>query len=124
MKPYRTLLIAALLMMSQAFAGDISGYWKLTTEPGWIEINLKQGKGVVARNDKFPERVGREFLKNLVARDSEEGPWQGQIFIERLGEYKDAEISMAKPDRLNIKVKLGFMSRTLEWHRVDTVPVN
>jgi len=124
MKPYRTLLIAALLMMPQAFAGDISGYWKLTTEPGWIEINLKQGKGVVARNDKFPERVGREFLKNLVARDSEEGPWQGQIFIERLGEYKDAEISMAKPDRLNIKVKLGFMSRTLEWHRVDTVPVN
>ena len=124
MKPYRTLLIAALLMMPQAFAGDISGYWKLTTEPGWIEINLKQGKGVVARNDKFPERVGREFLKNLVARDSEEGPWQGQVFIERLGEYKDAEISMAKPDRLNIKVKLGFMSRTLEWHRVDTVPVN
>ena len=124
MKPYRTLLIAALLMMPQAFAGDISGYWKLTSEPGWIEINLKQGKGVVARNDKFPERVGREFLKNLVARDSEEGPWQGQIFIERLGEYKDAEISMAKPDRLNIKVKLGFMSRTLEWHRVDTVPVN
>ena len=124
MKPYRTLLIAALLMMPQAFAGDISGYWKLTTEPGWIEINLKQGKGVVARNDKFPERVGREFLKNLVARDSEEGPWQGQVFIERLGEYKDAEISMAKPDRLNIKVKLGFMSRTLEWHRVDKVPVN
>jgi len=124
MKPYRTLLIAALLMMPQAFAGDISGYWKLTTEPGWIEINLKQGKGTVARNDKFPERVGREFLKGLVAEDPKTGVWQGQVFIERLGEYKDAEISMAKPDRLIIKIKLGFMSRTLEWHRVDMVPVN
>jgi hypothetical protein len=124
MKPYRTLLIAALLMMPQAFAGDISGYWKLTTEPGWIEINLKQGKGTVARNDKFPERVGREFLKGLVAEDPKKGVWQGQVFIERLGEYKDAEISMAKPDRLIIKIKLGFMSRTLEWHRVDMVPVN
>ena len=124
MKPYLILLIAALSVLPQALAGDISGYWKLTNEPGWIEINLEQGKGVVARNDKFPERVGREFLKDLTAGDSEKGPWQGQVFIERFGEYKDAEISMAKPDRLIIKVKLGFMSRTLEWYRVDRVPVN
>jgi hypothetical protein len=124
MKRYRILLIAALLVVPQAFAGDISGFWKHTEEPGWIEISLEQGKGTVVRNDRFPERVGRELLKDLKAEDSEEGAWQGQIFVERLGEYKDAEISAAGSDRLNIKVQVGIMSRTLEWQRVDTVPVN
>ena len=84
MKPYRILLIAALLVVPQAFAGDISGFWKHTEEPGWIEISLERGKGTVVRNGKFPERVGRELLKNLAAEDSEEGARQGKIFVERL----------------------------------------
>jgi len=103
-------------------ADDIAGFWKHSEEPGWIEIRLDEGIGTVLRNDKFPERVGREILKDLTADDSEQGLWKGQIFAEKLGEYKDAEITLAEPDRMKIKVKVGFMSRTLEWLRVDEVP--
>jgi hypothetical protein len=39
-----------------------------------------------------------------------------------LGEYKDAEISLSEPDIMQFKVKVGFMSRTIEWMRVDAVP--
>ena len=119
----RPLLLAfALLVAPLASAADISGLWKHAEEPGWIEINLDEGKGTVVRNDKFPERVGREILKELVAEDPEQGPWQGQIYAEKLSEYKDAEITLAEPNRMAIKVKVGFMSRTIEWVRVDAVP--
>ena len=116
------LLMTVLLATSQAFAADISGFWKSVDAPGWIEIKLAEGKGLVIRNDKFPERVGREILKDLEADDSEQGLWTGQIFAEKLGEYKDAEITLAEADRMEIKVKVGFMSRTIEWQRVEEVP--
>ena len=122
MKFSHIFVVAAFLAVPCAFAGDISGFWKHAEEPGWIEINLDEGKGTVVRNDKFPERVGREILKELVAEDPEQGLWQGQIYAEKLGEYKDAEITLAEPNRMAIKVKVGFMSRTIEWVRVDAVP--
>ena len=115
MKLYRNCLIAALLVSSQAIAQDIAGFWKHADEPGWIEISLEEGKGTVVRNDKFPERVGREILKDLVKEEPKQGLWRGQIYAEKLGEYKDAEITLAEPDRMTIKVKVGFMSRTVGW---------
>ena len=124
MKSIRTLLVAALLAVPNAFAGDISGFWQHVDEPGWIEINLQEGRGTVVRNDKFPDRVGREILKDLKADDSGDGQWTGQVYAEKLGEYKDAKITLAKPDLMTIKVKVGFMSRTIEWRRVEALPTN
>ncbi len=110
-------LLLAMFAAPPAFAGDISGFWKHAEEPAWIEIRLDEGKGTVVRNDKYPERVGREIVKGLEADQSEENLWHGQVYAERLGEYKDAEISLPEPDRMKFKVKVGFMSRTVEWVR-------
>ena len=114
--------LCAMLATPLSFAGDISGVWKHADEPGWIEISVEEGKGTVVRNDKFPERVGREIVRHLKADGSKENLWQGQVYAEKLGEYKDAEISLAEPDLMQFKVKVGFMSRTIEWVRVDAVP--
>lgn len=78
--------------------------------------------GKLVRNEEHPERVGREILKDLAADKSEAGVWRGQVYAERLGEYKDAEVSLPEPDSLEMKVKVGFMSRTVSWVRVDEVP--
>lgn len=119
-----TLIIFALLLVPQALAGDISGIWKHADEPGWIEISLDQAKGTVVRNDKFPERVGREILREIQADGSRDNVWQGQVYAEKLGEYKDAEISLKEPDLMQFKVKVGFMSRTIDWVRVDALPAS
>ncbi len=124
MKLSRLFFIAALLAASNVFATDISGFWKHTEEPGWIEINLDAGKGTVVRNDKFPERVGREILKDLVAEGSDTPRWKGQVFAEKLGEYKDANIVLSKPDLMTIQVRVGFISRTFHWQRVEKLPDN
>lgn len=116
------LVLVVLLTPTLVFADDIAGFWKHAEEPGWIEIRPEEGSGTVVRNDLYPERVGRQLVKDLVADDSREGVWRGQVYAERLGEYKDAEISMPEPDRMQFKVKVGFMSRTIDWVRVDEVP--
>ena len=115
-------LVCAMLTAPLLSAAEISGFWKHADEPGWIEISLDEGKGTVVRNDKFPERVGRQIIKELQADGSKENLWRGQVYAEKLGEYKDAEISLKEPDLMQFKVKVGFMSRTIEWVRVDAVP--
>ena len=121
----RTLLaIAALLLAPLASADDIGGFWKHVDEPGWIEIRLDEGSATVVRNDKFPERVGRQILKDLKADGSKENLWRGQVYAERLGEYREARISLPEPDRMEFKVKVGFISRTVEWQRVEAVPAS
>ncbi len=116
-------LLCTLLTAPLSLAGDISGFWKHSDEPGWIEISLDKGEGTVVRNDKLPERVGRQIIKGLQADGARENLWRGQVYAEKLGEYKDAEISLKEPDLMQFKVKVGFMSRTIEWVRVDSVPV-
>jgi len=119
-------LIALVIALAAptAFAADIAGIWKHSDEPGWIEIQVNDGvaEGVLVRNDKFPERVGRTILKDLIADDSEDGLWTGQVYAERLGKYKNAKVSLPEPDALRIKVKVGFMRHTVDWLRVDQVP--
>jgi uncharacterized protein (DUF2147 family) len=116
------LTLSVFLVAPLSAADDISGFWKHSEAPAWIEINLEEGKGTVMRNDKFPERVGREIVKDLKADGSEENLWHGEIYAERLGEYREAEISLPESSQMEFKVKVGFMSRTIEWVRVEAVP--
>mgnify|MGYP001548423708 CR=1 FL=1 len=116
----RTLIALCLAFTAlQVSADDIAGIWKHADEPGWIEITLEDGRGTgtVLRNDKFPERVGRKILKGL--QPAGEGEWHGQVYAERMGEYRDVKVLLAAPDSMHFKVKVGFITRTLEWVRSD-----
>ncbi|MDG2273997.1 MAG: DUF2147 domain-containing protein [Halioglobus sp.] len=116
--------IGALLFTPLAVSRDISGFWKHVNAPVWIDIQLEEGSGAVVRNDKFPDRVGRTILEYLQADTSKQDAWQGRIYVEKLGEYKDVEISLPEADQMLIKGRVGFMSRTVEWVRVDEIPVH
>ena len=79
------------------------------------------GEGVVVRNDNQPGRVGFKVVKALEA-GSQPDKWSGQVFAARLGEYRDATITLESDDRLAFTVKVGMMRRTVEWRRVPEVP--
>ena len=118
----RVLFLCTLLSAPLALSADISGAWKHAKNPAWIEIRLEEGSATVVRNDKFPERVGRKILKDLEADKSKQDLWHGLIYAEKLGEYKDVEVSLPEADRMLFKGKVGFISRTVEWVRVDKIP--
>ena len=113
------LLMVTCLAAPWSLAGDLSGFWQNEDQPAWIEIQFSegQGTGTVRRNDDKPEAVGRVIIKDLVA---EEGgtSWVGQIYAARLKEFKDATITLPEPERMQIVVSVGFMSRTVNWTRV------
>jgi len=110
----------ALLPSALAFSADVSGVWKHAKNPAWIEVSLQEGTATVVRNDKSPERVGREILKNVKASSTQQNMWHGQIYIEKLGKYKGVEISLSEAGDMLITGKVGFFSRSTQWLRVDT----
>ena len=114
--------ILAILWSPLAAAGDLAGFWKFDEGPGWIEVRFIDGVGsaTVRRNDRFPERVGRQLLKDIKA-DGE--GWTAQVYVERSEEYRDAKLALSDSGQLEIKVKVGFISRTLAWNRVSEVPL-
>ena len=117
-----TLFVGALLFTPLAVSGDISGFWKHVKAPVWIDIQLEEGSGTVVRNDKFPDRVGRNILKDLQADKSKQDEWHGLIYVEKLGDYKDVEIALLEANQMLFKGRVGFISRTVEWVRVDEIP--
>jgi uncharacterized protein (DUF2147 family) len=117
------LLLCALMFAPLAVSGEISGIWKATEGPVWIEINLAEGNGTVIRNDKYPERVGSVILKNLKADKSKQQLWHGLIYVAKMGEFKNVEVAVPKQERMITKGKVGFLSKSVEWQRVDKIPV-
>jgi hypothetical protein len=116
------LFLVTLLSAPMALSADISGIWKHAKNPAWIEIRLEEGSATVVRNDKFPERVGREILKEINASNSQQNLWHGLLYVEKLGKYKSVEISLPETERMLITAKVGFISRTAEWLRADKIP--
>ncbi len=118
------LMVFMSLIAPVLLAADLGGFWQHEELPAWIEVRFDNGigTGTVVRNDEYPERVGRILLKDIAMDGEAQGGWRGQVYAERFEEYKDAEISLPQPDLMRIKVKVGFMSRTVEWKRVEAVP--
>ena len=116
-----------LLMMSATFAlpghaeSELAGYWQHESEPVWIEMQPETGQGVMLRNDNRPDRVGFLVVTDLEASD-EPNEWSAQVFAARLGEYRNAEITLASDGRMVFTVKVGFVRRSVEWQRVSEVP--
>lgn len=117
----KLLIWFALLLVSPGlYAEAIDGFWQHEEEPVWIEISA--GAGKVVRNDNRPEAVGFEMLRDLRPAEGDGSQWSGEVYAARLGEYKDAILTLEGDDLLRFKVKVGFMSRTVLWRRVASLP--
>ena len=123
----RLLSRLLLLMLSAMFAlpghaeNELAGYWQHESEPVWIEMQSETGQGVMLRNDNRPDRVGFLVVTDLEVSD-EPNEWSAQVFAARLGEYREADITLSSDGRMVFTVKVGFMRRSVEWQRVSEVP--
>lgn len=114
-------LLVLLLTSNVSRAADISGFWQHPKDPVWIEVSATEGVGIALRNDEDPATVGFEVLKEMTA-GAKEGVWVGEVFVPQLGDYKRVEVTLPSDDTLKMRVKIGFLSRSLEWSRVASVP--
>ena len=107
------------LFISAASSNDLSGVWKHRERTIWIEITSEKGTGIIVRNDRFPDRVGRTFMTDIKANKDRPNVWYGLAYIEKLKDFKKVEISLAEADKMLITGNMGFLSRTVEWTGFD-----
>ena len=116
------IFFCACLFMSTASSNDLSGVWKHSERTIWIEITTEKGTGIIVRNDRFPDRVGRTFMTDIKANKDRPNVWYGLAYIEKLKDFKKVEVSLAEADKMLITGNMGFLSRTVEWTGFDKLP--
>ena len=72
------------------------------------------------RNDDQPETVGFHVVRGLVEGDKA-GAWKGEVFVPQLDSYKNVMVTMPDEQTLKMTVKFGFIRRSVEWSRVDSI---
>ena len=117
------LIVAAVLsfVCNVSAASDLNGFWQHPKEPVWLEVNEAMGTGIAVRNDDDPSSVGFAVLKEVVRVPKEE-QWSGQVYVPQLGDYKRVIVTLPNPSTLKMKVKIGFISHSVEWTKVASVP--
>ena len=118
---YKSAVAATfLLICNVCAASDLSGFWQHPKDPVWLDINESLGTGIAVRNDDDPSSVGFAVLKEVVA-GPKQGQWSGQVYVPQLGAYKQVTVTLPDANTLKMKVKIGIISRSLEWTRVSIV---
>jgi hypothetical protein len=115
------LMLSAIIALPGNAENELAGYWQHESDPVWIEMQPVTGQGMMLRNDNRPDRVGFLVVTDLEASE-DPNAWSAQVFAARLGEYRNADITLSADDRMVFTVKVGFMRRSVEWRRVSEVP--
>jgi uncharacterized protein (DUF2147 family) len=117
----KPIVAAAILFICHvSAASDLNGFWQHPKDPVWLQVNEEMGTGIAVRNDDDPSSVGFAVLKEVVT-GPKEGQWSGQVYVPQLGDYKRVIVTLPNADTLKMKVKIGFISRSVEWTRVSIV---
>ena len=113
--------VAILFICNVTAASDLNGFWQHPKDPVWLEVNEAMGTGIAVRNDDDPSSVGFAVLKEVVTGPKEQ-QWSGQVYVPQLGDYKRVIVTLPDATTLKMKVKIGFISRSIEWTKVASVP--
>ena len=118
----RLVVVVFLVFVSNlCAASDLSGFWQHPQDPVWLDVSEALGTGLAIRNDDDPSSVGFAVLREVVV-GGKPGQWTGQVYVPQLGDYKPVVMTLPNANTLKMKVKIGFITRTLEWTKVSSVP--
>lgn len=111
------LIYAFCLFTMNAFGQqELLGKWDTQEQQTIVTIDNKsghlEGRITSSKNPKAP--IGRVMLKDLKKKGNQ---WIGKIYAAKRDQWFDAVISPAK-DQLEIKIEVGFFSKTLSWTKV------
>ncbi|MEM6318769.1 MAG: hypothetical protein AAF960_13940 [Bacteroidota bacterium] len=105
------LLFFALSINAQSQSP--AGIWNTGKDNTKIEITETNGvyTGKILSSDNAKAKIGKQLLKDIQSVD---GEWKGKLFAAKRGKWMDAVLE-AKGKVLQITVKKGLMSKTIEW---------
>ncbi|MAR59237.1 MAG: hypothetical protein CMK34_04390 [Porticoccaceae bacterium] len=98
----------------------LEGQWKMSDKPIWVDINFTEevGQGQIIRHKNDPSAVGKLLLSSIV-KGSDKNFWNGFIYVPQLSRVHPMKLSLVGSQEINIKVKVGFIKKTVILYRVN-----
>lgn len=79
-----TLKLLALVFVFSTQAADISGIWKHTDKPAWLNVDMQTGVITVQRHNDAPGAEGLTIIKDLRAAPP---IWHGKMYAAEQDDY-------------------------------------
>jgi len=94
---------------------SIAGIWNIGDDDTKIEITENNGifYGKISSSDNTQANIGKQILKDVKFNN---GEWKGKMYAAKKGKWYDA-VFKEKGNQLDVTIKVGFMSKTLEWKK-------
>lgn len=112
-----TVLMIALFSVTNYAQSktDLVGEWVVGKQNTVVKIELQDDAycGAIMSSDNPKVEIGKLMVKDLKEK---KGKWKGKVYAPQRNEWYDAEF-IPKENTLDVKIKVGFMSRTMEWIR-------
>ena len=98
----------------------LEGQWKMSDKPIWVDISFTEevGQGQIIRHENDPSAVGKLLLSSIV-KDSDKNFWNGFIYVPQLSRIHPMKLSHIDSQEINIRVKVGFIKKTVILYRVN-----
>ncbi len=92
---------------------SIEGIWNTGESNTKISISEESGFfiGKIISSDEEDVKIGNQILKEVKLVN---GVGSGKLYAAKKGEWYDAALKQ-NGNKLDIKIKVGFVSKTLEW---------
>ena len=109
------LLIVMFFTTISMNAQSLAGVWNTGEDYTKIEISEDNGvyNGKIHYSDNAKAKIGNLILKDVKFSN---GKGEGKIYAAKKRKWYDA-ILEENGNKLNITIKVGFMSKTLTWEK-------
>ncbi|PKA84181.1 uncharacterized protein DUF2147 [Ulvibacter sp. MAR_2010_11] len=112
------VLIAISLFSINSFAqtnSGVAGEWIVGEQNTIVKIEQHDDtySGKTISSDNSNAEIGKLMVKEL---KKNKGEWQGKVYAPQRKEWYDAEF-VPNGNTLDVKIKVGFFSKTIEWKR-------
>lgn len=106
------ILFSITIMNAQQ---SIAGIWNIGDNNTKIKITENDSVffGKILSSDNSEVKIGKQILKDVIFKN---GEWKGKMYAAKKGKWYDAVLK-EKDNHLDVTIKAGFMSKTLEWKK-------
>lgn len=113
---YKYWAIGFMCCSLNAFsASNISGIWKHSQKPAWLEITFASGVGAlsVKRHDNNPNAVGLNVIKDIQLDSKRSSQWVGQMYSALENSYVSVRLVLINPNTLAVFAKSDVNSNEI-----------
>ena len=110
------LIFLSLYSLNTFAQSEITATWDAGDDNTLIEIIESESElvGKIKSSDNPKAQIGSIMLKDFKQKGDS---WTAQLYSAKRKKWYDVEIQ-PKNELLELKISIGFMSKTLEWKKI------